>query len=73
MRAKLPVTLVDTNPERVAQARALGLNCLQGNALNEEVMEEAKPENVATLIGLTTNSQVNLLAAQLAHDRNNFV
>ncbi len=68
MSPKLPVTLVDNNPERVAQASALGLNCLQGNALNEEVLEEAKPENVATLIGLTTNSQVNLLAAQLAHD-----
>jgi len=68
MSAKLPITLVDNNPERVKQARSLGLNCLQGNALNEEVLEEAKPENVATLIGLTTNSQVNLLAAQLAHD-----
>lgn len=68
MNSKAPVILVDNNPERVKRARALGLTCLQGNALNEEVLEEAKPENIASFIGLTTNSQVNLLAAQLAHD-----
>ncbi|WP_320167896.1 cation:proton antiporter [Mangrovibacterium marinum] len=68
LATKIPVTLIDNNPERVQQARQSSLNAIQGNALNEDLLAELKPENIASFIGLTTNSQVNLLAAQLAHD-----
>lgn len=68
MSKKLPVTLIDNNRELVSQVEKLGYKCIYGNALNEEVIEEANPEHVDTFIGMTPNSQVNLLAGKLARE-----
>nr|WP_282189130.1 cation:proton antiporter [Maribellus sp. YY47] len=64
----VPVTLIDNNYEMAEQARAMGYKCIHGNALNEEVLTEAAPENIATFIAMTPNNQVNLLAGQLASE-----
>ncbi len=68
---KIPVTLLDSNSEMVKKAKSLGLNCVYGNALDEDVISETGPENIKSFIGLTTNSHVNLLSAQLA--KNSFL
>ncbi|WP_163717242.1 cation:proton antiporter [Mangrovibacterium lignilyticum] len=65
---KQPVTLIDNNREMVNRAQQMGLDCIYGNALNEDNFADASPENLQKFIGLTTNSQVNLLAAQLARE-----
>ena len=65
-REKLPVTLLDNNREMVNHAESMGFNCVYGNVLNKDVIAESLPENISSFIGLTTNSEVNMLAGQLA-------
>lgn len=60
------VSLMDSNLDSVNQARALGYKCIHGNALKEEVMAEAGAATYETFIGMTGNTEVNILAARLA-------
>ena len=62
------VTLTDRNHALVERARALGFEAREGNALDEEVLAEAGGEEAETVLAVTTNSEVNALAAHLAHD-----
>lgn len=62
------VTVVDSNRDFINDAKRAGLHSVQGNILKEETMEEAKALNKGTFIALTANSEINLLAAQLAND-----
>jgi len=62
------VTMIDNNYEMVEQAKQMGIHCIHGNALNEDVLATASHENVSTLIAMTPNNQVNLLAGQLASE-----
>ena len=68
LREQAPVVMIDTNREWVNKGRENNFNCIHGNALKEEVMLEAHPETVATFIGITGNSEVNILAAQMARE-----
>ncbi|HEY7233393.1 MAG TPA: cation:proton antiporter [Gemmatimonadaceae bacterium] len=63
-----PVVLVDRNAALVDEAKALGFDALTGNALDETTLEQAGTEDAETLVAVTTNSEVNALAAHLAHD-----
>src|SRR5690606_32203930 len=62
------VTLIDSNKDLVASAKTDGFNCIYGNALESSTLEEVGATNFKTFLGLTSNSEINLLAAQLAHD-----
>ncbi|PKQ45980.1 cation:proton antiporter [Confluentibacter flavum] len=62
------VTLIDSNKDLVASAKANGFNCIHGNALESNILEEVGAKNFKTFLGLTSNSEINLLAAQLAYD-----
>ena len=68
LKEKAPVTMMDTNREAVNIANEKGISCIHGNALKEEVMADVQPETVVSFIGLTGNSEVNVLAAQLARE-----
>ncbi|WP_409187218.1 cation:proton antiporter [Antarcticibacterium sp. 1MA-6-2] len=68
LKAANKLTLVDSNRELVAIARKKGFNTVYGNILKEETMEEANALELGTFIALTGNSEINLLAAQLAGD-----
>ena len=63
-----PAILVDRNHVLIADAEANGLEALEGNALDESTLEQAGAEEAETLVAVTTNSEVNALAAHLAHD-----
>lgn len=65
-----PVVLVDTNSTFIDHARYLGFEAVHGNALEEEVLVQAGVEDAETLIAMTSNSEVNVLASQLG--RNTF-
>jgi Trk K+ transport system NAD-binding subunit len=65
-----PVVLVDTNNTFIDHARYLGFEAVHGNALEEEVLVQAGAEDAETMIAITSNSELNVLAAQLA--RNTF-
>lgn len=60
--------LVDSNPRRVARARAAGLAAVVGNSLDSEVLEEARVDEATMLVALTANQAVNFLVAKVALD-----
>lgn len=62
------VTIIDANKEMLAQAQQKGLKTIHGNILEEETLEDANATEKQTFIALTGNSEINLLAAQLAND-----
>lgn len=64
-----PVALIDRNPAYIRRARRAGLEALRGNALEEALLQEAGGDDAELLVAVTTNSEVNALAAQLARDR----
>lgn len=57
------VLLVDTNPRNVAAARLAGLAAHQANVLSEEVLDEMELAGLGKLLALTSNDEVNALAA----------
>jgi NhaP-type Na+/H+ or K+/H+ antiporter len=63
-----PVAVVDRNDELVERARALGLEAVDGNALDESVLAAAGADDAETVVAMTTNPEVNALAAHLAQD-----
>ena len=63
-----PVVLVDRNHALIAEARSQGIEATEGNALDESTLEELGAGDAETLVAVTTNSEVNALAAHLAHD-----
>lgn len=66
LQAAGPVWLIDKNRNDYDCAVQDGLNAIHGDALDESVMADAGGNEAHTLIALTTNSEVNILAAQLA-------
>lgn len=63
-----PTQLVDTNRSSVEEAKKIGLTAVYGNALEEFTLESLHAEEAATVLAMTSNSEVNVLACQLAHD-----
>jgi Kef-type K+ transport system membrane component KefB len=68
LNAEGNVTVIDTNKDFIEAAKQAGLNFIHGNILKEETLEEADAIERGTFIALTANSEINLLAAQLAND-----
>ena len=62
------VWLIDTNQHNVEMAKAEGLNAIQGDALDEDIMQDADAETMRTFLALTPNPEVNVLAANIARD-----
>lgn len=63
-----PVWLIDDNADQCAEARREGLIAIRGNALDSEILQRAHIGRTRALIAMTPNSEVNILAAQLARD-----
>ncbi|MBW3577555.1 MAG: cation:proton antiporter [Actinobacteria bacterium] len=63
-----PVTLIDTNPTVTGIARREGLRAITADALHEEELRRSGMDDAGTLLALTTNFEVNVLAAQRARE-----
>ena len=63
-----PVVLIDTNQHNCEMAREEGLNAIQGDALDEDILQDADAETMRTFLALTPNPEVNVLAANIARD-----
>ncbi len=61
-----PVWLVDANEGRCDMATAEGFQVTCGNALQEQVLSDAHASEAETMVALTSNAEVNALAAQMA-------
>ncbi|MCB8942163.1 MAG: sodium:proton antiporter [Ardenticatenaceae bacterium] len=55
--------LVDTNRQNVTAAKLAGLEAHYGNALSEEMLDELDMTGIGRLLALTSNHEVNSLAA----------
>ncbi|MEM7114521.1 MAG: cation:proton antiporter [Chloroflexota bacterium] len=62
------VVLIDTNQYNCEMAIEEGLNAIQGDALDEDILQDADAETVRTFLALTPNPEVNVLAANIARD-----
>ncbi|HEX6132967.1 MAG TPA: cation:proton antiporter [Longimicrobiales bacterium] len=60
------VVVVDTDPAEIHDARAAGLTAIQGNVLDEPVLQYADLESRKGVISLIPNEAVSLLLAQRA-------
>ena len=60
------VVLVDTNSDHCRDAEAMGLHVAKGNALDVDVLDEAGAGKAKSLLAVTANGEVNLLAARIA-------
>ncbi|NNC93199.1 MAG: hypothetical protein HKN80_11990, partial [Acidimicrobiia bacterium] len=58
-------TLIDTNASRTRTAAAEGFSVIHGSALDEEVLLEAGASTAGTILSMTENPEVNLLAARI--------
>lgn len=65
-----PVWLIDNNMDHCLQAKADGLNAFYGDVLDIENLSEVDTHEARWFLSLTSNTEVNMLAAQLA--RNTF-
>ncbi|QDT06473.1 K(+)/H(+) antiporter NhaP2 [Rubripirellula lacrimiformis] len=61
-RAGLPVLLVDTNYNKIAQAKIAGLEGVCGNILNETLRGELPLAGIGKVLAMTPNDEVNSLA-----------
>lgn len=55
--------LIDTNWQHIVAGKMEGLDMHHGDALSEEVMEECEFDGIGRLLALTSNNEVNSLAA----------
>lgn len=67
-KSQTEVVMIDSNRDSVDLAINQGFKCIHGNALKEEVLFETQPETIKSFIGLTSNTEVNMLAAQMARE-----
>ncbi|MEM8861901.1 MAG: cation:proton antiporter, partial [Chloroflexota bacterium] len=63
-----PVVLIDSNQHNCETAMEEGLHAIQGDALDEDILQDADAETMRTFLALTPNPEVNVLAANLARD-----
>ncbi len=61
----VPVLLVDTNYNKVSQAKMSGLKGVCANVLNEHAREELPLTGMGRLLALTPNDEVNSLAVRM--------
>jgi CPA1 family monovalent cation:H+ antiporter len=62
--AGLPVVLVDTNYNKIAQVRIAGLEGVCANILNEHAREELSLSGIGQIMAMTQNDEVNSLAVR---------
>jgi Kef-type K+ transport system membrane component KefB/mannitol/fructose-specific phosphotransferase system IIA component (Ntr-type) len=68
LAAAQPVWLIDSNQGRVEAAKAEGLNAVAGNALDTEALSQANAPSAALGLTMTTNAEINALAARNLRD-----
>jgi hypothetical protein len=57
------VVLIDNNRPKIEEAQQEGLTAIQRNVLSEDFFEDISLEGIGSLVALTSNDEVNSLAA----------
>ena len=63
-KAGIPVVLVDTNYNKISQAKVDGLDAICANILNEAVRKEMSLAGIGNFLAMTPNDEVNSLAVK---------
>jgi NhaP-type Na+/H+ or K+/H+ antiporter len=63
-----PSQLIDTNRSFVEEGIKRGCSAVQGNALDELLLDNLHAEEADTLLAVTSNSEVNVLICQMAKE-----
>ncbi|WMI69034.1 cation:proton antiporter [Mangrovimonas sp. YM274] len=66
LKDQTKITFIDANQDIVTQTQEQGFVCYHGNALQEDVLAETGADTIHTFIAATANTEVNILATQLA-------
>ena len=61
--AGFEVIMVDSNRDHVSDARSRGLNAISANILGDDLLNELPFERIGRLLAMTSNSELNALAA----------
>jgi NhaP-type Na+/H+ or K+/H+ antiporter len=74
LKAGISIMMVDTNRENIVQARCDGLHAIHANGLSNRVIDEVEGGAVDTLLAVTPNDELNVLATleycdQLGEDK----
>lgn len=64
------LVVIDRDPQRIAEASAMGLATVQGNAAEEEVLRRAGIDHAATLASVLSDDAANVFLTITAHDLN---
>ncbi|GIX42055.1 MAG: cation:proton antiporter [Leptospiraceae bacterium] len=62
MKDNIPVLLVDTNPYHISAAKMIDLPAIQGNIIDENLLQNLDLTYINKMIALTSNDEVNTLA-----------
>ena len=65
LRQDRPVCMVDQSPDLCAEARSAGLEVVEGDALDEAVLEAAGATDAAVAVLMTPSPSLNALAARI--------
>ncbi|MBD2136583.1 cation:proton antiporter [Anabaena sp. FACHB-1237] len=65
------VVMIDTDPQRLAEAQAQNLQVIASSALDSEVLENVGIGSVGTFLVMTSNGEVNFVLAQRAAEEFN--
>ncbi|WP_051238776.1 cation:proton antiporter [Gaetbulibacter saemankumensis] len=68
LKASDKIVFIDANKVMAEQAERKGFESIHGNALDEPTLSKASAKDFQTFIALTENTEINLLASQLAND-----
>ncbi len=64
----ISIKLIDRNKEMCNAARKNGLQAVHGNVLDDELLDLVGARRIQTVVAMTSNPEINILAAQFAKE-----
>ncbi len=68
-RDEVEVVLIDSNPQNCRRAEERGLPVIYGDAIGDRTLQRARIESVGTVVGTTSNDELNGLFVSRARER----
>ena len=68
-RDEVEVVLIDSNPQSCRRAEECGLPVVYGDAIGDRTLQRARIESVGTVVGTTSNDELNGLFVSRARER----
>lgn len=66
--SKRPIVMIDTNEANCIKAREMGLNAINGDALDDVILRDAGIDSAGMLVAMTSSAEINVLIAKRAQE-----